>query len=296
MRIEAVWQDLRYAIRAFRQKPGFTIAVVLTLGLGIGANAAMFGILDRLLFRPPSFMKDPDRVHRVYLVRTFDGKENFGAWFQYTRYKDLTRWTSSFDVTAAVTEPEGVAVGVGEDARQVRIGAVSASFWALFDVRPETGRFFTVAEDTTPTGATVAVLSYPFWQSRYGGHADAIGQRLKIGNGDYTIIGVAPADFAGASTGLMPAVWIPITTYAAAEFTWNPRDPHNWFQKYNISWMQMLARRKPGVSVQVATADLTNAYERSYAAQREISPQTTLAEIAKPRAIAGSVLTARGPT
>src|SRR5687768_4327652 len=139
MRFETLWQDMRYAARGLRQKPGFATAVVLTLGLGIGANAAMFGITDRLLFRPPSMMQKPDRVHRVYLVRTFDGKENFGSYFQYTRFKDLQRWTSSFDVAAAQSVTE-TAVGVGEDAREMQIGAVSASFFNLFDVRPERGR------------------------------------------------------------------------------------------------------------------------------------------------------------
>ncbi|HYC51709.1 MAG TPA: ABC transporter permease [Gemmatimonadaceae bacterium] len=294
MTLESLWQDIRYAARGLRQKPGFTIAVVITLALGIGANAAMFGITDRLLFRPPAFLQEPDRVHRVYLVRTFDGKENFGSYFQYTRFKDLQRWTSSFDVTAAQSVTE-TAVGVGADAREMQVGAVSASFFNLFDIRPERGRFFTAAEDTTPVGAAVVVLSYPFWQSRYGGRDDAIGQQLKIAKVDYTIIGVTPPDFAGTATERIPVAWVPITTYAANEFTWNPKDLSNWYQKYNISWMQMFARRKPGVSNDQATADLTNAFRRSYAAQREMSPQTTLAEIAKPRAIAGSILAARGP-
>ena len=151
MRIEAIWQDIRYAVRGLRQKPGFTIAVVLTLGLGIGANAAMFGITDRLLFRPPSLMKDPDRVHRVYLARTMDGKEWFGSYFQYTRFKDLTRWTTSFDVTVAMSERE-LAVGVGENAREMLVSSVSASYWSLFDARPVLGRTFTASEDTTPVG------------------------------------------------------------------------------------------------------------------------------------------------
>ena len=103
MRLESIWQDMTYAVRGLRKKPGFTIAVVLTLALGIGANAAMFGVVDRLLFRAPSLMQNPDRVHRVYLVRTFDGKENYGAWFQYTRFEDLKRWTTSFDAVAAMT-------------------------------------------------------------------------------------------------------------------------------------------------------------------------------------------------
>lgn len=295
MRIEAIWQDMKYAVRGLRKKPGFALAVVLTLALGIGANAAMFGIVDRLLFRAPNYMKDPDRVHRVYLVRTFDGKENTGSHFQYTRFKDLTRWTTAYDVTAAISEPE-VAVGVGEDAREMRIGAVSATYWSLFTARPVIGRFFTAAEDTTPIGAPVTVLSYAFWQSKYGGRADVIGQILKIGSTDYTIIGVLPGGFVGTSSDRTPVAWIPITTYAGSEFpAWMTRDPNNWFQKYNVSWMQMLARRKPGVSLSVATADLTNAYLRSYAAQRDMSPQTTAAEITKPRAIAASVLAERGP-
>lgn len=294
MRFEAIWQDVKYAVRGLRKKPGFTLAVVVTLALGIGANAAMFGIVDRLLFRAPGFMKHPDRVHRVYLVRTFDGKENFGASFQYTRFKDLSRWTTAFDVTAASTDAQS-AVGVGDNAREMRIGAVSATFFQLFDVNPVVGRFFTPAEDTTPRGAAVTVISYPFWQSRYGGRADAIGQQIKIAKLDYTIIGVTPPNFTGVSNERVPVAWIPITTYAGTEFTWNPKDLSNWYEKYNISWMQMFARRKPGVNLVVATADLTNAYKRSYAKQREMSPQTTLAEIAKPRAIAASVLAERGP-
>src|SRR5687767_1508358 len=294
MRLEAIWQDVTYAVRGLRNKPGFTLAVVVTLALGIGANAALFGVVDRLLFRAPSFMTEPDRVHRVYLVRTFDGKENYGAWFQYTRYEDLKRWTSSFDVASAMTEND-MAVGVGESAREMRVAAVSASYWSLFRVSPEIGRVFRATEDTTPMGAAVVVLSYPFWQSRYGGRADVLGQRLKIAKVDYEIIGVLPAGFTGMSDERPNVAWVPITTFAANEFTWNPKDLQNWFQKYNISWMQMLARRKPGVSAEAATADLTNAYKRSYAKQREMSPQTTLADIAKPRAVAGSVLAARGP-
>jgi putative ABC transport system permease protein len=294
MRLETIWQDIRYAVRGLKQKPGFTLAVVTTLGLGIGANAAMFGITDRLLFRPPSFMTEPDRVHRVYLVRTFDGKENFQSYFQYTRYQDLRQSTSAFDVTAAMSGSQ-TAVGVGDDARNMDIAAVSASFWQLFNAPPAAGRYFTAAEDTAPVGASVAVLSYPFWQSRYGGRADVIGQRIKIAKVDYTIIGVTPDGFHGTATERIPVAFLPITTWAGTEFTWNPKDLSNWYTKYNISWMQMYARRKPGVSNEQASADLTSAFKRSYQKQREMSPQTTPAELTKPRAIAGSVHAARGP-
>jgi len=150
-------------------------------------------------------------------------------------------------------------------------------------------------EDDRPGAPDVVVLSYALWHSKYGRRADAIGQQLKISKADFTVIGVLPPDFTGTSTERMPVAWIPITTFAANEFTWNPKDLSNWYEKYNISWMQMIVRRKPSVALSAATADLTNAFRRSYTHQLEISPGTTLMEIAKPRAVIASVLADRGP-
>src|SRR5688572_7276322 len=98
--LENLKQDFNYAVRGLRLKPGFAVAVILTLGLGIGANAAMFGIVDRLLFRPPALMNDPATVHRVYLYETFRGQERGRDVARYARYKDLERWTRSFSQAA----------------------------------------------------------------------------------------------------------------------------------------------------------------------------------------------------
>ncbi len=294
MIFDHIRQDLRFAARGLRQKPGFTIAVALTLALGIGANAAMFGVIDRLLFRPPNYMRDAERVHRVYLAQTWDGKEFPAGWFQYTRYTDLSRWTNSLEVSAAISDPT-VAVGVGEDAREMRIGAVSASYWQLFDARPVLGRLFTAAEDTTPAGAPVVVLSFAFWQTRYGGRASALGEHIKIGPTDYTVIGVLPEGFNGTLSGRVAVAWIPITTYAHDAMTFDPKDADNWYRKYNISWMQMFVRTKPNVSHDAATADLTSAFRRSFMAQRDIDKRPVKIEVAKPHAIVASVLVDRGP-
>src|SRR5690349_25097654 len=95
--------DLKYAIRGLRTKPAFAIAVIATLGLGIGANAAMFGIVDRLLFRPPAYLIAPERSNRIYLTYTLDGNEGIRANTSYQRYLDLARASRTLDAVAAVS-------------------------------------------------------------------------------------------------------------------------------------------------------------------------------------------------
>src|SRR2546423_10713311 len=92
-------QDVTYALRGLGARPAFTTAIVLPLALGIGASAAMFSLVDRLLFRPPPLMKDPASAHRIYGVQTFRGKERIGFGGQYARYVDLSKWTTSFERT-----------------------------------------------------------------------------------------------------------------------------------------------------------------------------------------------------
>src|SRR5438034_9656155 len=167
-----MFQDLRYAWRTLAKSPGFTLGVGLTLGLGIGANVAMFSVVDRMLFRPPPLLHDPSATHRVYFATTYGGKEGTSSGVQYARYVDLTNWTTSFARTAAFTEQD-LAIGRDADVREMRVGIVSAGFFGFFDAPPVLGRYFTAAEDAPPTGTAVAVLGYGFWQTRYGGRRDA---------------------------------------------------------------------------------------------------------------------------
>src|SRR5687768_13200147 len=138
-------QDVRYAARGMRKNPGFTAAVVLTLALGIGANATMFGVVDRLLLQAPAHLRAPDEVHRVYLTANGD---NFGTMIgtnqSYSRYQDLTAHVRTASHIAGYYETEPV-FGTGEGAREERAGFVSGSFWPLFGVQPALGRFFTPA-------------------------------------------------------------------------------------------------------------------------------------------------------
>ncbi|MEX2154192.1 MAG: ABC transporter permease [Gemmatimonadaceae bacterium] len=288
--LDSLQQDVRYAFRGLRKSPGFALAVVATLGLGIGANAAMFGVIDRLMFRPYPYLRDPGSVDRVYLETAGRGRGNTYTVFPYAQYLDLKKWTTSFSQHAAfVTATHGV--GTRDAARERSILGVSASFFDFFDSRPVLGRFFVVAEDSLPLGANVAVLSFDFWSAELG-KRDVLGESIQVGNVPYTIIGVAPHDFVGVNEGDPPAVFIPITAYAANEGGGNRAD---YFFKYNWDWTQMMVRRKRGVSDAAAASDLTNAFVQSYSAARAVHPLYRPVELARPRALAGAMKTAAGP-
>ena len=290
--LDALAQDVRYAARGLRAKPGFTAAVVITLALGIGANAAIFSIVDRLLFRPPPMLAHPELTHRIYLASTNRGKENFRQSIQYATYVDLTSWTHSFAHTAEFTLNKP-AVGTGDEAREMNVGVVSASFFAFFDAPPALGRYFTAAEDMPPNGTPVTVLGYGMWQTKYGGSKDVLGTKLQIGPTLYTIIGVSPRGFVGLWPATPPVAYIPITVSAGASGVRLGKE--NWWQSYHWSFAQMIAQRKPNVSIEAANADLSNAARRSYEAQLVGSPRMPPIALSKPRGVVGSILAERGP-
>ena len=282
--LEALLQDATYTLRDLRRNPIFTLGVTLTLALGIGANAAMFSLVDRLLFRAPALMVDPGSIHQVYQYRTSDGVEGERSGI-YARYADLTRWTTSFSRTSAF-RLKPLAVGVGDETRVRNVAIVSAGFFSLFDAPPVTGRYYTAAEDSPPNPAPVAVLSQSLWESQYGSRRDIVGSAVQIDAVTYTIIGVAPKGLVGLWPYSPPAAFIPVTTYAASD------GPPEWATTYSTAiGIGMLVKRKPGVSVAQAQADLTNALRRSFQVDRD---PKALAKL-RPRAVVASVLDERGP-
>lgn len=289
--MDQVQQDVRYALRGLRRSPGFAFGVMATLALGIGANAAMFGVVDRLMFRPFPMLRDPGAAHRIYLQYRYRDEEFTNAWTEYTRYLDLQKWTTSFTRFAGFF-PMTRAVGVGDAARERQVAAVSASYFDFFDAPPALGRYFTPDEDTTPIGATVAVLGYDYWQSEYGGERDVLGKTVQIDNLSYTIIGVTPKGFTGITEGAPRAIFYPVTTYAGSR---SDADGTTYYTRYNWGWLSIAAQRKPGVSIEQANADLTQAYLKSWNAELEFSPRGTPADVARPRAMVGSLKEAGGP-
>ena len=287
--LEALRQDARFTIRSLRNSPAFSVAVILTLAFGLGANAAMFSVVDRLLLRPPPLLVDAALTHRVYLYRTSRGVEAERSG-QFRRYIDLVRWTSSFSRTAAVSE-RTLAVGTGDAVRELPVAIVSASFFGFFEAPPVIGRYFTAIEDVPPVGAPVVVLSNAIWNAEFNARDDVLGAKLQIGPTVYTIIGVAPPTFVGLWSENPPAAFVSVTSFGGS------RGRSDWWSSYDHAiGITMIARRKPGVSVSAATADLTTALRRSYQTQIDEAPVASMTlESLRPRAVVSSILAERGP-
>ena len=195
-------QDARYALRGLRRNPGFTAAVVITLGLGIGANAAMFNVIDQLMFRPYPYLRDPGSVHRVYLQTSSRGRVNTNAVFPFTRYLDLQRWSTTISQSAAfVSATHGV--GTGDATRERRVLGVTPTFFEFFNARPAIGRFFTADEDVIGGATNVAVLSFDLWSAEFGAR-NVIGESIQVGNARYAIVGVAPEHLSEWGTAMLP--------------------------------------------------------------------------------------------
>jgi predicted permease len=244
--LDTLRQDLTYSLRQLRRSPGFALAAVVTLALGIGANATMFGVVDRLLLRPPAHVVDPSRLMHFMYVRTFDGSTDDQQVFSYPLYRDLAE-TRSFEHVAAYARA-GLALGRGADARRVRAMRVSASYFAALGARPALGRLFVPGDDGDPVAPPIVVLGYGFWRGHFGGDPNVIGKSLALGDGQYTIVGVAREGFVGLGQGAVD-LWIPLTAgVPAAEVA-------NWLKGRQAFWVRIVGRLRPEVAPAQAQDD-----------------------------------------
>ncbi len=290
--IEAVRRDLRYAVRGLVRSPGFTLSAVITIGLGIGANAAMFGVLDRLMFRPHPYLRDAGTVRRVYIQTDYQGRRSTNTVFPYTRFLDLTSDVPTIADAAAMTERR-IAVGTGDASRIRKVAGASASLFRFFEAPPVLGRYFSAEEDQRPIGNFVAVLTHAMWQNDFAGDDAVIGKTLKIGTYDHVVIGVAPPKFVGAVAGEAPDLFVPITTIPG---NIERSSADTYWTQYNWDWTEILVRLKPGVDEAAANAALTTALIRSRANARAINPRVLPDSLVRPRVVLGAVKSAAGPS
>ncbi|HXW18120.1 MAG TPA: ABC transporter permease [Candidatus Acidoferrales bacterium] len=251
--MQTIWQDLGYGIRILAKNFGFTLIVVLTLALGIGANTALFSVVNGVLLKPLPF-RDPDRI-----VALFERRVQFErASISYPNFLDWQRENRSFEALAAYRPDDFSMTGMGETER-VRADMVSADFFPILGVRFTAGRNFSHDEDRMGA-APVALVTAGFWKRKFGSAPDIVGRRVALDGRDYTIIGVLPASFHLSMWNFQDAdVFVPIGQWNDVLFL--DRDV--------AMGMDAIGRLKPGVTLAQARADMAGITDRLAAAYPE---------------------------
>src|SRR5579859_695194 len=191
--METFIQDVRYGWRTLRNNPSFTLVAGLALALGIGANAAMFTIVNAVVLRPLPY-KDSDRL--VYLMEAF--KRNPGMSFSYPEFQDYHAQNHVFESMAAV-QGEAFNLTNGSTPQHLDGRNVTSEFFGTLAVRPQLGRDF-VASDDQPQATPSVIISYGLWQRAFGGDSQMIGKSIVLNDRDYTVIGVLPQGFSYRDT------------------------------------------------------------------------------------------------
>lgn len=207
-------RDLAYSWRSLRRTPAFTIAVSLTLAIGIGANAAVMSVMDTMFLRKLP-VPHPESVFQIYLGDTREGRRSARDPASFPDYDDLRTRLSGISGLAAYAMT-GLPLGDEFAGSSAWSALVTASYFPLFGVTPARGRFIGAGEDQGVGAHPVAVISYTMWQSRFNGDNNVVGRVLTIGTGRFTIIGVAPAGFTGTHPEGRTDIWIPYTMQAEA--------------------------------------------------------------------------------
>jgi predicted permease len=288
---DALAHDVRYALRGLRLRPGFAAIVIVTLSLGVGANATMFGILDRLLLRAPAHIVDPQQV--VQFHSRWIGNTSAQSSQPYAIYPDLAEGVSDFEQVAvttpsAVIDREYYPLGRGATATRIAGAQVSPGFFPLLGVRPHRGRFFQEDEAGLVNPQPLAVIGYGFWQRQFGGRDDAVGQVLELGTERFTIVGVAPRGFTGIELSDID-VWIPIAAADGLRFAKGP----DWSTTRNSQWLHVIARLKPGATLARAEAQATAVFRAGERERFAASSNPNPARADSVRAELGTILPGR---
>ncbi len=256
--MDALRQDLRYALRVLRKKPGFTAVVILTLGLGIGANTAIFGLLDQVLLRPMPV----DEPERLVLLRgpgpntgSTESFSNIATPFSHPMYEDFRDRNAAFSGVLA-RFPVFVNVALGDETERVVADLVSGTYFEVLGLRPAAGRLLTPEDDRIPGGHPLVVLSHSYWVRRFAGDREIVGQKLSLNRQPMTVVGVTPAGFHGIELGRPVDVMVPLMMKAQITPTWNG------LGERRSMWLQVLARLRPGTSVEQATAAMNVLYRQ----------------------------------
>jgi len=254
--MNSMLQNIRYALRQLRRSPAFTITVIATLALGIGANTAVFTLFDQVLLRMLPVVHAKELVRFQYVGAFSGSASSFGGdtsnYFSYPMYKDLRDQNQVFQGVLAA-DRANVGVSWRNQAENEDAEVVTGNYFQLLDLKPALGRLLTPQDDTAKNANPVLVLGYDYWRTRFAASRDVVGQVLLINGHPFSILGVAPENFQSAIGGYKPGVFIPVSMVEIAIPWMAHRDNLNNHQSI---WLTMVARLKPGVSTVQAEASL----------------------------------------
>ena len=233
-----LWQDLRYGFRMLGKNPGFASIALLTLALGIGANTAIFSVINAVLLRPLPY---PEADRLVWLNERHE--QIPARWISYPNFLDWRGRNQSFESVALIRGWQMTLTGGGE-AQSVNARMVTADYFRVMQVRPMLGRDFNTEEDTFGA-ARVAVLGHAFWQTQFGSDPDIVGKPITLDNQSFTVIGVMPAEFQHQGP---PAMWVSTEQYA--------EPGSGWFRREDRVAGLVIARLKREITIEQARADM----------------------------------------
>jgi len=275
-------QDVRFAVRQFRNAPAFTAIAVLTLALGIGANATIFSVLDQVFLRAPAGVSAPDRVRRIWLQQPIgrSASLDISTRIDYHTYRAIAGAVDDQALVALYTTKPGVSIGRTDASATATVAYATASYFSALGVHPSIGRAFTDAEADVHGASAVVVVSDAFWRKHLGAERSALGQVLTVDGHDFMIIGIGPPTFSGIDL-QETELWLPLGTMPT-------RDTYRVsFWNSSVVFFSMFARVPPGGNEQLLERRATAAYRTA--------PVTDWAPSASGEILLRSIIDARGP-
>jgi len=271
-KVESLWQDIRYALRMLRKSPAFTVIAVLSLAVGIGANTAIFSIVDAALLRPlavqnphqlvvlgwrsPAGTEMPD-ISTWGWYLTDDNGDGLGSSYSQAAYESIRDRNQVFTGTFAFADLSQVNVNFEDQAELASGQVVTGNYYAALGLEPAIGRLI-VADDDRVDAESVVVLSHGYWQRRFGARADIVGTSVRVNNTPFTVIGVAPADFRGTlQAGDNPEISVPLAQHPrVSTSSRDMNQPQFW-------WLHVMGRLPPDASMEYAGEHLNALFHQS---------------------------------
>ncbi len=243
--MNTLWQDLRYGARMLGKTPGLTIIALLSMAIGIGANTAIFSLVDKLLLQKLP-VKEPEKL-ALLSAESVNPRFRMNV-FSWPDYKDYRAQNQVFSDLIA-SGPRFAGLGTGAELEQVSCELVSENYFSALGVRLAKGRAFTAEENSAPGASAVAIISHGLWRRRFGANPEIIGQTITLNGANFNVVGVAPPGFKGIFTDRPSEIWAPAMMY---EPLMQLKPGTNWLNRRSSGWLKLMGRMKPGVTLPAA--------------------------------------------